>query len=157
MIKDDLAKRLAADFALSQALAARIVQTLLDTLTAGLISDGNVELRQFGVFGIKQQKPRVITLPSGKKITRPAQKVVTFAPSPAVKKKLNPPPARRLKPRIPVQRENELIEEIRKIREDHAKRFNYDLEAIYRDLKEAERKSGRKFAVPPRKRKARVK
>lgn len=37
-----------------------------------------------------------------------------------------------------------IIEEIRAIREAYAKRFNYDLQAIYRDLKEKERKSGRK-------------
>lgn len=92
MIKDDLAKSLAADFDLSLNLAGRIVQALLDNLTAGLVADGHIELRRFGVFGIKHQAPRVITLPSGKKITVPAQRVVTFAPSPTVKKKLNPPP-----------------------------------------------------------------
>lgn len=91
MIKDDLVKKIVADFALSQNLAGRIVQAILDNLTSGLVTDGHVELRRFGVFATKRQKPRVITLPSGKKVTRPAQKVVTFTPSPTVKKKLNPP------------------------------------------------------------------
>ena len=36
-----------------------------------------------------------------------------------------------------------IVEEIRKIRAEHAEKFNYDLEAIYRDLKEEEKKSGR--------------
>lgn len=92
MIKDDLAKAIAADFDLSLNLAGKIVQTFLDRLTEGLVTDGHIELRRFGVFTIKHQAPRVITLPSGKKITVPAQRVVTFAPSPSVKKKLNPPP-----------------------------------------------------------------
>nr|VFK03914.1 MAG: hypothetical protein BECKH772B_GA0070898_103893 [Candidatus Kentron sp. H]VFK04119.1 MAG: hypothetical protein BECKH772A_GA0070896_103833 [Candidatus Kentron sp. H]VFK06978.1 MAG: hypothetical protein BECKH772C_GA0070978_103873 [Candidatus Kentron sp. H] len=36
-----------------------------------------------------------------------------------------------------------IVEEIHKIREEHAARFNYDLEAIYQDLKRLERASGR--------------
>ncbi len=92
MIKDDLVKALAADFDLSLNLAGKIVQTFLDDLIICLVTDGHIELRRFGVFGIKHQAPRVITLPSGKKVARPAQKVVTFAPSSTVKKKLNPPP-----------------------------------------------------------------
>ena len=39
-----------------------------------------------------------------------------------------------------------IVEEIRRIREEHAARFNYDLRAIYRDLKEKEKQSGRKMA-----------
>jgi hypothetical protein len=38
-----------------------------------------------------------------------------------------------------------LVDEVRAIREAYAKRFNYDLKAIYRDLKRQERKSGRKI------------
>ena len=44
-----------------------------------------------------------------------------------------------------------IVEEVRKVREAHAAQFNYDLWAIYRDLKEQERKSGRAFvSYPPR-------
>ena len=47
--------------------------------------------------------------------------------------------------------EDPIVEEVRKVREAHAARFNYDLRAIYRDLKEQERKSGRAFvSYPPR-------
>jgi nucleoid DNA-binding protein len=63
---------------------------MLDKIIDGLVKESRIELRRFGVFAVKQQGPRVITLPSGKKIKRPAQKVVTFAPGAAVKKKLNP-------------------------------------------------------------------
>lgn len=46
-----------------------------------------------------------------------------------------------------------IVEEVRKIREKHAARFKYDLDAICRDLKEQERKSGRKVvSLPPKKR-----
>jgi hypothetical protein len=44
-----------------------------------------------------------------------------------------------------------IVEETRKIREEHASRFNYDLEAIYQNLKEEEKKSGRKVvSLPPK-------
>ena len=51
----------------------------------------------------------------------------------------------------PGQWEDPILSQIRRIREEHAARFNYDLWAIYEDLKEQERKSGRKFvSYPPR-------
>ena len=47
--------------------------------------------------------------------------------------------------------EDPIVAEIRRIREEYAARFNYDLWAMYEDLKEQERKSGRKFvSYPPR-------
>jgi hypothetical protein len=48
-----------------------------------------------------------------------------------------------------------IIEEIHKIREEHARKFNYNLSEIFNDLKEQERKSGRKFVSLPIKRSAR--
>ena len=45
-----------------------------------------------------------------------------------------------------------IVEETRKIREEHAAKFNYDLEAIYRDLKEEEKKSDRNIISLPAKR-----
>ncbi len=44
-----------------------------------------------------------------------------------------------------------IVEEVRKIREKHATKFNYDLDAICRDLKEQERKSERKVVSLPAK------
>lgn len=47
-----------------------------------------------------------------------------------------------------------IVEEVRRIRDKYAARFNYDLEAIYRDLKEREQRG--EFSVvyrqprPPR-------
>lgn len=37
-----------------------------------------------------------------------------------------------------------IVDEVRRVREAYAARFNYDLRAIYRDLKEQEKRSGRK-------------
>ncbi len=38
-----------------------------------------------------------------------------------------------------------IVTEVRAIREAYAKRFKYDLDAIWRDLKEQEKKSGRRL------------
>jgi hypothetical protein len=47
--------------------------------------------------------------------------------------------------------EDPIVEEVRKVRETHAAKFNYDLLEIYRDLKEQEKKSERTFvSYPPR-------
>lgn len=44
-----------------------------------------------------------------------------------------------------------IVDETRKAREEYAAKFNYDLEAIYRDLKEKEEKSEREVvSLPPR-------
>ncbi len=38
-----------------------------------------------------------------------------------------------------------IVDEVRRVRHAHAAKFNYDLDAIFRDIKEQEKKSGRKF------------
>lgn len=44
-----------------------------------------------------------------------------------------------------------IVAEVRKIRDQYAAKFNYDLDAIYRDLKEREKASGRSYVrYPPR-------
>ena len=44
-----------------------------------------------------------------------------------------------------------IVEEVRKVREVYAAKFNYDVEAIFQDLKRQERESGRTFvSFPPR-------
>jgi hypothetical protein len=40
-----------------------------------------------------------------------------------------------------------IVDEIRRVRDAHAARFNYDLDAIFRDIKEQEKKSGHKFVA----------
>ena len=45
-----------------------------------------------------------------------------------------------------------IVEEIRKVRDDHAAKFGYDLDAIVKDIQEQERESDREFASPPPKR-----
>jgi hypothetical protein len=44
-----------------------------------------------------------------------------------------------------------IVDEVRAIRDEYARQFNYDVQAMCRDLKEQERASGRKtLSLPPR-------
>lgn len=46
---------------------------------------------------------------------------------------------------------DEVLSEVRKVREDYARRFGYDLQAIHHDLKSQEQASGRRVvSLPPR-------
>jgi hypothetical protein len=38
-----------------------------------------------------------------------------------------------------------IVDEVRRVRDAHSAQFNYDLDAIFRDIKEQEKKSGLKF------------
>ena len=40
-----------------------------------------------------------------------------------------------------------IVDEVRSIRDAHAARFNYDLDAIFRDIKEREKASGHHFVA----------
>ena len=46
-----------------------------------------------------------------------------------------------------MERKDKIVEEIRKIREDHAAKFHYNLDAIYRDLKRQEKDRGHKVVA----------
>ncbi|NQT71807.1 MAG: hypothetical protein HQ553_03430 [Chloroflexi bacterium] len=44
-----------------------------------------------------------------------------------------------------------IVDEVRKARDEYAKQLNYDLRAIYQDIKEQETKAGRKTVSFPAK------
>jgi hypothetical protein len=45
-----------------------------------------------------------------------------------------------------------IVEEVRQAREEHAKRFNYDLKAIFFDIRKQQEESGQRFVSFPAKR-----
>jgi len=49
-------------------------------------------------------------------------------------------------------KDDPIVEEVRKGRQEHAARFNYDLEAIVRDIRSREGKDGEKVVTLPPKR-----
>lgn len=48
-----------------------------------------------------------------------------------------------------METDDPIIDEVRKIRDQHAVQFDYDLDAIVADLKERERASGREYVNYP--------
>lgn len=47
---------------------------------------------------------------------------------------------------------DEIVEEVRNVRDEYAAQFNYDLEAIFKDIKQQEDKTDREvISLPPRK------
>ena len=48
--------------------------------------------------------------------------------------------------------EDEIVEEVRRVRNEYAAKLNHDLEAIYKDIKEQEKKNqSRIVSLPPKK------
>jgi hypothetical protein len=47
--------------------------------------------------------------------------------------------------------EDEIVAEVRRVRESHAERFDYNLNAIYHDLKKQEKESKRELVSLPSK------
>jgi hypothetical protein len=45
-----------------------------------------------------------------------------------------------------------IVDEVRRVRDAHASRFDYDLDAIFRDIKDREKTSGRNFVSFPSRR-----
>lgn len=79
MTKKDIAKAIAEKLGLSQGQAKEVIQRVFDGITETLVKDGQIELRNFGVFKVKKRKPRKGRNPrTGEKVLVPERTVVTF-------------------------------------------------------------------------------
>ena len=79
MTKKEIAKAIAEEMNLHQLLVKEIIQRLFDGIIETLEKEGRIELRNFGVFEVKDRKPRKARNPrTGEKVMVPAKKVVTF-------------------------------------------------------------------------------
>jgi DNA-binding protein HU-beta/integration host factor subunit beta len=79
--KKDLARAIAKEMGLSQLQALEIVQRFFDGITEALVQEGRIELRNFGVFAVRQRKPRKARNPRTRQPVKvPARLVVTFKP-----------------------------------------------------------------------------
>ena len=66
---------------LTQLATKEIVQWTFDAIIETLVTDGRIELRNFGVFEVKQRKPRKARNPrTGDRVDVAAKNVVTFQP-----------------------------------------------------------------------------
>jgi nucleoid DNA-binding protein len=78
--KRDIVVRIANETGLTQQMIMRIVQRTLDLITDYLAQGKTVELRNFGVFEVKERKPRIGRNPNApdKDIPIPRRTVVKF-------------------------------------------------------------------------------
>ena len=66
---------------LTQLATKEIVQWTFDAIIETLVAEGRIELRNFGVFEVKQRKPRKARNPrTGARVDVEAKNVVTFQP-----------------------------------------------------------------------------
>ncbi|HOE96135.1 MAG TPA: HU family DNA-binding protein [Candidatus Sumerlaeota bacterium] len=79
MIKIDIVKRVASELNLKDREALAIVDTIIDSIKEAITEHGRMEIRNFGVFQVKQRKPRTGRNPRNKKeYPILPRKVVTF-------------------------------------------------------------------------------
>lgn len=81
MTKKDIVRSIAEQIDLPQLRTKELVQKTFDALIETLVRDGRIELRNFGVFQIKQRKARMARNPrTGARVPVQAKHVVTFKP-----------------------------------------------------------------------------
>lgn len=81
MTKKEIVKKISEDIGLTQLKTKDIVQRTLDAIIQTLVTEGRIELRNFGVFEVKQRAPRKARNPrTGAKVFVPSKNVVTFKP-----------------------------------------------------------------------------
>jgi nucleoid DNA-binding protein len=89
MTKKDIILKVSDDTNLKQTDVKRVVQKTFDCIIEALIRGEKIELRNFGVFKIKQRKSRTGRNPrTGEVVPVPPRKVVVFKPGLDMKKKI---------------------------------------------------------------------
>jgi nucleoid DNA-binding protein len=92
--KKEIVKKISEDIGLTQLKTKDIVQRTLDAIIQTLVSEGRIELRNFGVFEVKRRAPRKARNPrTGDKVFVPSKNVVTFKPGKEMEelvRKMNP-------------------------------------------------------------------
>lgn len=74
---------------LTQLATKEIVQWTFEAIIATLVKEGRIELRNFGVFEVKQRKPRKARNPrTGARVDVEAKNVVTFQPGKTMEEKV---------------------------------------------------------------------
>ena len=81
MTKKEIVKQISERIGLTQLKTKEIVQQTFDAIVDTLLEVGRIELRNFGVFEVKQRKARKARNPrTGQRVDVPPKNVVTFKP-----------------------------------------------------------------------------
>jgi nucleoid DNA-binding protein len=79
--KKEIVKQISERIGLTQLKTKEIVQQTFDAIVDTLLEVGRIELRNFGVFEVKQRKARKARNPkTGQRVDVPPKNVVTFKP-----------------------------------------------------------------------------
>mgnify|MGYP001250046962 CR=1 FL=1 len=89
MTKKDIILKISDETNLKQIIVKKIVQKSFDYIVEALARGEKIELRNFGVFKIKQRRSRLGRNPrTGQAVPVPPRKVVIFKPGLEMKKKV---------------------------------------------------------------------
>ena len=81
MTKKEIVRKIAEKSGLTQIQTKDIVQSTLDAIVDSIVEAGRIELRNFGVFEVRERAPRKARNPrTGETVFVPAKKVVIFKP-----------------------------------------------------------------------------
>lgn len=81
MTKKDIALKISDDSRIKQTTVKVVVQKTFDCIVDALARGEKVELRNFGVFKVKERRPRTGRNPrTGEVVPVPSRKVVVFKP-----------------------------------------------------------------------------
>ncbi len=89
MTKNDLVNKISKDTGLRQVDVKRVIQLTLDGIIEMLVTEARVELRNFGVFEVKERKAWKGRNPkTGEEVLVPAKRVVRFSSSKLMKERV---------------------------------------------------------------------
>ena len=81
MTKKEIAIKIADETGIKQIVVKEVVQKTIDAMIESLAKGETLELRNFGVFKVKERKARPGRNPrTGETVSVPPKKVVTFKP-----------------------------------------------------------------------------
>jgi nucleoid DNA-binding protein len=87
--KKEIVKQISERLGLPQLKTKEIVQLTFNAIVETLLETGRIELRNFGVFEVKQRKARKARNPrTGDKVDVPPKNVVTFKPGKEMEEKV---------------------------------------------------------------------
>lgn len=90
MTKKDIVRTISEEVGLTQQQTKVIVQKTFDAIVETLAREGRVELRNFGVFEVKQRAARMARNPkTGSEVSVPEKKVVSFKPGKIMEGRVN--------------------------------------------------------------------
>jgi nucleoid DNA-binding protein len=87
--KKEIVKTISEEIGLTQLKTKEIVQKTFDAIVETLVEEGRIELRNFGVFEVKQRAARKARNPrTGDRVEVPEKYVVTFKPGKEMEEKV---------------------------------------------------------------------